>query len=88
MSVLPADGVEQVCFPTIDIYDCVFDRRLNYAIMDCLIISCLNNVVAGLIAVYRWLHDLLTGLFRRVDGYWLSKPIDTLLIGLWLMNIV
>ncbi|KAI8051309.1 hypothetical protein BDF22DRAFT_744923 [Syncephalis plumigaleata] len=88
MSDLPTNDVEEVCFPTIDIYDCVFDRRLNYAIMACLAISCLNSAVAGLIAGYRWSHGLLTVLFRRVDGYWLPKPVDTLLIGLWLMNTV
>ncbi|KAI9598885.1 hypothetical protein BDF19DRAFT_429418 [Syncephalis fuscata] len=89
MDVVVEDTVaatNKICFPTIDIYDCVVDQRLNYAIMACLVMSCLNSGVAGMVAIYRWSHGLLTTLFRRVDGYWMPKPVDMLLIGLWLMN--
>ncbi|RKP25960.1 hypothetical protein SYNPS1DRAFT_28322 [Syncephalis pseudoplumigaleata] len=88
MTGISAENAAGICFPTIDIYDCVFDQRLNYAIMACLAVSCLNSAVAGFIASYRWSRGLLTVLFRRVDGYWLPKPVDTLLIGLWIMNSV
>jgi hypothetical protein len=74
-----------ICFVAVNGYECDEKGVLIYAAIVCFISSFATVAFAGSIIAYRWYHGVFTSLFRCIDGYWLPKPIDIILVG-WCME--
>ncbi|KAI8052113.1 hypothetical protein BDF22DRAFT_689985 [Syncephalis plumigaleata] len=69
------------CITTVSGYECGNIHVLYNLSVATLVITTITLVLALSIIIYRWYYGLFTSLFRRIDGYWMPKPVDILLVG-------
>ncbi|KAI9597559.1 hypothetical protein BDF19DRAFT_435488 [Syncephalis fuscata] len=70
-----------VCITTVSGYECG-DRQVLYNLdVAIFCFALITFLLAVAIILYRWYHGLFTSIFRRIDDYWMPKPVDILLLG-------
>ncbi|KAI9592180.1 hypothetical protein BDF19DRAFT_452606 [Syncephalis fuscata] len=76
------------CLVTVSGYVCAQEDLLHQVLIVCFASVIISAVLATVVIGYRLYHGLLTSLYRRLDDYWMPKPVDALLIGWFIEKIL
>ncbi|RKP23394.1 hypothetical protein SYNPS1DRAFT_24548 [Syncephalis pseudoplumigaleata] len=78
---------DTLCHTSTNIYDCDGSDTFFFSTLLCVAAEAVSTLVGCGVLFYRWRKRLSVKVFRRIDGYWMPVPMDSLLVVILLAGI-
>ncbi|KAI8051965.1 hypothetical protein BDF22DRAFT_689354 [Syncephalis plumigaleata] len=79
---------DTLCHSSTNIHDCSESNYYVASTIFCLVTETISTSVGLGVLFYRWYNGLSIKLLRRIDGYWIPVPMDSLLVVILLAGVL